>query len=109
MVYSWPGVTSGLEVTSDGISRLAKHPNIVGTKQVIIRRLNPMKQGLYGFDITDRPQCWQDGPQRVSEPGVSRLGRSIGLPCVRSSKCAVHAQVIHTFIAAARSLSALTE
>lgn len=34
IIYSWPGVSSGLEITSDGITRLAKHPNIVGIKQV---------------------------------------------------------------------------
>ncbi|KIJ41193.1 hypothetical protein M422DRAFT_209308 [Sphaerobolus stellatus SS14] len=33
IIYSWPGASSGLEVTSDGIARLAKHPNIVGIKQ----------------------------------------------------------------------------
>jgi len=33
IIYSWPGASSGLEVTSDGIARLAKHPNIAGIKQ----------------------------------------------------------------------------
>ncbi|KAF8522439.1 dihydrodipicolinate synthetase family protein [Hysterangium stoloniferum] len=33
IVYSWPAVSSGLEVTSDGVSRLAKHANIIGIKQ----------------------------------------------------------------------------
>ncbi|KAF8587433.1 aldolase [Ramaria rubella] len=33
LIYSWPGASSGLEVTSDGITRLAQHLNIVGIKQ----------------------------------------------------------------------------
>jgi len=33
IIYSWPGASSGLEVTSDGVARLAKHKNIVGIKQ----------------------------------------------------------------------------
>jgi len=33
LIYSWPGASSGLEVTSDGVARLAKHPNIAGIKQ----------------------------------------------------------------------------
>jgi 4-hydroxy-2-oxoglutarate aldolase len=33
MIYSWPGVSSGLELTSDSLHILAKHPNIIGVKQ----------------------------------------------------------------------------
>lgn len=32
MVYNFPGVTAGIDLDSDAIYELAKHPNIVGTK-----------------------------------------------------------------------------
>ncbi|KAI8721522.1 hypothetical protein NCS52_00293700 [Fusarium sp. LHS14.1] len=32
LIYSWPLVTSGIEINSDIMSTLGKHPNIVGTK-----------------------------------------------------------------------------
>ncbi|EAU85572.2 dihydrodipicolinate synthetase [Coprinopsis cinerea okayama7 len=32
MVYNFPGVTAGIDLDSDAILELAKHPNIVGTK-----------------------------------------------------------------------------
>jgi 4-hydroxy-2-oxoglutarate aldolase len=32
LIYSWPLVTSGIEVNSDMMSTLGQHPNIVGTK-----------------------------------------------------------------------------
>lgn len=33
LIYSYPGVSGGLEITSDVFAALAKHPNIVGVKQ----------------------------------------------------------------------------
>lgn len=33
LIYSYPGVTSGLEISSDTFAILGKHPNIVGVKQ----------------------------------------------------------------------------
>jgi len=33
IIYSWPGASGGLEITSDVFAILAKHPNIVGVKQ----------------------------------------------------------------------------
>jgi len=33
MIYSYPGASAGLELSSDSIGRLAKHSNIVGIKQ----------------------------------------------------------------------------
>jgi len=33
LIYSYPGASGGLEITSDSIAILAKHPNIVGIKQ----------------------------------------------------------------------------
>lgn len=32
LIYSWPLVTSGIEINSDILSALGKHPNIAGTK-----------------------------------------------------------------------------
>ncbi|OAP57617.1 hypothetical protein AYL99_08355 [Fonsecaea erecta] len=32
LIYSWPLVTSGIEINSDIMAKLGKHPNIVGTK-----------------------------------------------------------------------------
>ncbi|KAL7418055.1 hypothetical protein BDY24DRAFT_346359 [Mrakia frigida] len=32
IIYSWPGVSSGLQINSDLITILAKHPNIIGYK-----------------------------------------------------------------------------
>lgn len=33
LIYSYPGVSGGLEISSDVFATLAAHPNIVGTKQ----------------------------------------------------------------------------